>query len=513
MPAKPAIVIDAKTILGPVNRKVFGQVVRGADRKDVFTDTHDQYITNQSEGMWDPEHRRPSTNAIAFLKGVNPTILRYPDGLNTQGHDWKKTVGPISERPNFQFGLDEYMQVCKAAGAQAQIVVTEYIGTTQDLADMVEYLNMPATAKYPWAQKRVQWGHVEPYGVKYFELGNESWVKKLKGRGAERHNEYTYAKYAKDAIVAMKKVDPTIQIGVVLMNYPVLASHPWNKQVLGAVGDLMDFGITHTYCVGYKGNDMDVDEDRILSAVLPASEQLEYWLRELRHRIYKETGRNIPLAITEFNGMFVQNKPKQYIHSYAPAFFNAEYLRILLKPENNIILANFWQFFNSYFGMVQGKTDESLLAMPAYPLFRLWADHFGDLLIKVDVRGEPRVPYQGFGHTAPAKGDRYQPAAAVEGGDLLSQGIPNLNVMPLKWNGKIKKQGPRSLTIQLDQVTKIRYPNLFKVQLPKVLRPTQGAVQYQISFEMRFVSDTNQPAKVSLGLGISDGRGWTKQIH
>ncbi|MBL4700572.1 MAG: hypothetical protein JKX85_04865, partial [Phycisphaeraceae bacterium] len=165
------LVVDVNNQLGPVNTKVLGQVVRGADRKDVFGSKHDAFICNGAEGLWDPTTRQPKPNALALLRGIRPAVLRYPGGLITQGHDWKKAIGPVSTRPNFQFGLNEYMTICQAVGAEPQIVLSEYLSSPQDCANMVEYLNMPATKQYPWAMKRKADGYEAPYGVKIFELG------------------------------------------------------------------------------------------------------------------------------------------------------------------------------------------------------------------------------------------------------------------------------------------------------------------------------------------------------
>ena len=66
------------------------------------------------------------------------------------------------------------------------------------------------------------------------------------------------------------------------------------------------------------------------------------------------------MAIPEYNGHFVQEKPVPYRQSLANALRNAEHLRIMMKPENRILMANFWQFANEYRGMVQGYTHHGV---------------------------------------------------------------------------------------------------------------------------------------------------------
>jgi alpha-L-arabinofuranosidase len=60
----------------------------------------------------------------------------------------------------------------------------------------------------------------------------------------------------------------------------------------------------------------------------------------------------------------------------------------MMKPENHILMANFWQFANEYWGMVQGNGPQGRRPVKQANFFpyQLYHEHFGDTLIKADVQ-------------------------------------------------------------------------------------------------------------------------------
>ena len=114
-------------------------------------------------------------------------------------------------------------------------------------ADWVEYCNAPNDGSNPnggtdWAEQRAADGSPEPFAVPYWEIGNEvfgSWETGNDPVGS------TYAKNFNTIADAMKAVDPTIAIGLVVD--PTNAT--WTRTVLSNPGttDRADFLIAHTY--------------------------------------------------------------------------------------------------------------------------------------------------------------------------------------------------------------------------------------------------------------------------
>ena len=498
------LVIDVSQQLGPVNTKILGQVVRGADRKDIFSNQHDAFICNEAEGLWDPATRQPKPNALALLKGIRPAVLRYPGGLITQGHDWEKTIGPVSTRPDFQFGLNEYMTICKAVGAEPQIVFSEYVSSVQDSANMVEYLNMPATKAYPWALKRKADGYAEPYGVKIFELGNETWIKKLVGRGTTPHSPQSYGPYYLAVQKAIKAVDPSVKLGLVLANYGYRRfDDPWNLEMFDLVGKQADFVIVHAYAVSYRGNAQNHEEDRILNSCLAATEQIEDWLVNLNQLILQKTGRQIPIAMTEFNASFVGNS---YRFGYAAALHSADFVRVMLKPEHNIMLANYWHYLNGHFAMVQGMDDDKLVSHPAYPLMRLWAQHFAGQLVQTSVKQGPTIESKAFLRTAAARGNSRQASGPVSQDNLFVP-VPVKTNVNRKVRFELDSQGV--FTFELNGQGKPSYPLFAKINIPEDIRQRDVA-EYRVTCEMKYEPAEGSDLPSHIGLGVEDARGWDK---
>jgi hypothetical protein len=112
--------------------------------------------------------------------------------------------------------------------------------------------------------------HPEPYGVVYWEIGNEVFGNGYYGDNYEEdlHVAYeeeepfdrsnrrrnpalsgsVYGQGVAEFASAMKAVDPSIKIGAVLNSQPIDSWGPdWNASVLGGCGAVIDFGIVHYY--------------------------------------------------------------------------------------------------------------------------------------------------------------------------------------------------------------------------------------------------------------------------
>jgi alpha-N-arabinofuranosidase len=156
--------------------------------------------------------RADMVQALADLK---PGFMRFPGGCIVEGselavrYQWKKTIGPVAERPllinrwNYEFvhrpapdyyqsfglGFFEFFQLCEDIGAQplpilncgmacqfnsAELCPTDQLAPyIQDALDLVEFANGPATSE--WGARRAALGHPEPFHLKMMGIGNEQW--------------------------------------------------------------------------------------------------------------------------------------------------------------------------------------------------------------------------------------------------------------------------------------------------------------------------------------------------
>jgi alpha-N-arabinofuranosidase len=193
--------------------------------------------------------------AVAQLR---PPVIRWPGGCFASPYRWKDAIGPQHKRrphPRMMwddkevnsFGTDEFIAMCRRVGAEPVIVVN--IGTPawnrevmdndflQEALDWIEYCNGPADSK--WGKVRAANGHPEPYGVKYWEIDNETWHE-----GVE-----SYAKSVNRFASAMRQTDPMIKLaacgsagygdeGIGL---------EWNRILLGQCAEQLEYLSIHHY--------------------------------------------------------------------------------------------------------------------------------------------------------------------------------------------------------------------------------------------------------------------------
>ena len=489
--AEPAVItVNAADPLGPVNRLVFGDNVEAGDSKHVFGDETNPLPLHTGTGFWDDQALRPDPYVVGCMKEIGLSILRYPGGSLANTYDWHKAVGPLATRGDWHFGIDEYVDTCRAIGAEPQFIVSDYTGTPQDAAGLVEYLNAPAVPGRVWAMLRAKGGHVQPYHVRWFELGNET----DNGGGYPRRtfSAEQYAAYAGATMRAMRSVDPSVKIGIIAATGK-LVSDPWNADVFRRVGRSADFVVVHLYAVG---QDTTSPEDLVMRGCMASADQYEAAFRAYHALIRKAVGHDLPLALTEYNGGFdVPNPP--YRFSLGAALFSADLIRVLLKPSSGILLANYWQAVNGYWGMLRGD-GSSWTTMPAYPLRKLWGQHFGKTLLGSSVQG-PTADFEGVQLAKPAHGARYKPSAKLAGSVL---NVARLDPSVLSAFGAHVEGNV--LVCDLKAVASNQYPLFATIPVPPAMRGRGEA--FEMSYDIRVTRTGAGQGSVSLGL--ADGRGW-----
>lgn len=480
--AQAVITVNPEKIIGEVNPLIFGNGIEAAR----IPGWKENQTIETGRGLWNPQANAPLKSGVEISKELGIKMLRYPGGGFVQGFNWKEASGTLAERPDkkWTFGVDEFLAFCKDIGAEPLMQVSYFTGTPEDAADLVKYLNWPASSKDPWVQKRIRAGHPEPYGVKYFEYGNETDM-----RGA---SPYDYAKKFNETVKVMKAADPNIKISAHFASLSLVPNHPWNRTVIEKTRDTADFYVIHFYNSG-NGPDNDIS----LRSCMAAGEQIETCLHEYSNIIKQIAGKTIPLAITEYNVSDIPNgEGKAHRFSLAAGLFNADMMRIFLKPENNVGFANYWQYLHGYWGIVSGprtaddKKDWKRLA-PFYCL-RLWSEHFGDKLVDVSVDG-PTLKFEG--------------ARQVESAGIQKKkyetSVP-FTLTPAVGNGyKITPTGKDSLVVELDNLPASTNPGFGFA----AVKPYKT---YFFSCEAKNDQSGDTLKNINLGIGMLDSRGWGK---
>lgn len=393
-----SITFSPDRVVGTVNPLIYGNNMMGYDLTHTGKGTNFVGYSNYGAGIWDPGARKSVERVIKLAKGAGITIARFPGGSGSLFYNWKNSIGPPERRPKFLYGLDEFLKTCEEIGCEVVYTLPYVTGSSEDAADLVEYLNAPNDNSNPrggkdWAAVRAENGHPEPYNVRYFELGNEVnfGAPAIKIPGVD---PVTYAKDYREYKQKMKLIDSSIMLGAVTVNSGWSKGlSPWNDELFKVAGDSIDFLIDHTYASSYAVNSEIINPNIIFSTVLKHLEEIEISYRKLATHFEKVTGRkHIPIAVTEYNAGFDQEKPVPFRHSLGASLINAGLLQIYLNPANNILMANYWQFVNSYWGMI--KNDEFMegtgtyIERPNYYVFKMFHTYFGDELIDVNITGK-----------------------------------------------------------------------------------------------------------------------------
>ncbi|HEY4077969.1 MAG TPA: hypothetical protein VGM26_13650 [Rhizomicrobium sp.] len=154
-------------------------------------------------------------DTIALMKQMNCGFLRLPGGNWISDHDWQDAIGDPDKRPPVyddcwaalqpnDVGMDELMTLCRLVGAEPYVTVNGGFGEARSAGYAVEYCNGAVTT--PMGGLRAANGHSEPYGVKYWNIGNEPYGFWQWGHMVVTQYSYKHNRFAK----AMRKADPSI---------------------------------------------------------------------------------------------------------------------------------------------------------------------------------------------------------------------------------------------------------------------------------------------------------------
>lgn len=254
----------------------------------------------------------------AYDSGI--TILRFPAG------SW----GDHNNVKSYQ--IDQFMDFFKKMGATAMFNVRLLNGTPEQAAEMVRYVNIE-----------------KKYNVQYWGIGNEPtlYESELKIRG-ESYDVDRFNQEWRAFAEAMKKVDPTIKLvgpeshqlsydySGVSTNYSE-ANEKWFIEFLKVNGDLVDIVSFHRYPFPRSS----VSGPPTIEELHQNSKEWDKIIIHARELTQTYTGRDLPLAITEFNSAYDKSVGGDATpDSHYNALWMADVLGRMIK--NGVFMANEW---------------------------------------------------------------------------------------------------------------------------------------------------------------------------
>lgn len=177
------ISVDPKNVIRDIDESLFGINHR---------------YSNYGYGTVNPDGTVKEDFA-ALYKKAGFGSLRYPGGTISNNYVWTESIGDLDpETPEIErtpqihgfynnpgqagfvpaFGLLEVAEFAEKMNSEIIMVYGIGRGDAADAADMVEFLNAERGTNpnggVAWADRRAELGHPEPFGIRYFEIGNEN---------------------------------------------------------------------------------------------------------------------------------------------------------------------------------------------------------------------------------------------------------------------------------------------------------------------------------------------------
>jgi len=289
--------------------------------------------------VWDGHLRDAAVPAL--LRGVGVALLRYPGGAVADAYHWETNLFTPGDGGDAlpTNGFDNFMTgVVRQSGARALITVnygSNAAGTgggdPAEAAGWVRYANV-----------------TKGYGVTYWEIGNEVYGNGYYGVRWEtdmhpNHSPAAYARNALTYIATMKRVDPSIQVGLDVMtpgdwmDRARVGDENWNRTVLSIAGPAADFVSVHWY-PQQPGAETD-------AGLLASPSRIPAMVARLRALIARYCGARasrIGIMVTESNS--VTNTPgKQTTGVVNGLFLLRDYLAWLQAGARNV---TWWNLHN-----------------------------------------------------------------------------------------------------------------------------------------------------------------------
>lgn len=343
------------------------------------------------EGIWVGEDSPiPNTGGIrndvvSALRKIHPAVVRWPGGNFADDYHWQDGIGERASRPRRvniwwdseepnHFGTHEFIRFCRLIGAEPYLCGNVGSSYPRELRDWVEYCNYNGDSTL--ARQRAANGSQEPFGVRYWGVGNENWA----AGGAFEAEDYAieykrFATYLRD-----------FGTPLYLVACGAYGTEPsWTRRFFEkmshtpfhSVPRLHGFGV-HYYC-GTAGTATDYTEQQwyqLLAAGLKVEDVVTI------HRAAMDSydpQRRIGLAIDEWGTWHPVEEGRNKAHLWQQntmrdALVAALTLDIFNRHADKVVMANIAQTINVLQALV--LTDgPRMLTTPTYHVYDLYQGH------------------------------------------------------------------------------------------------------------------------------------------
>lgn len=332
-------------------------------------------------------------DVVNALKDMGIPVLRWPGGCFADEYHWKDGIGEKSKRKKMinthwggvvednSFGTHEFFELCRQLGCDAYINGNVGSGTVEEMNEWVEYMTFDGVS--PMAELRAENGHKEPWKIKYFGVGNESW-----GCGGNMDPEY-YGDLFKRYNTYVRDYDSNYHINRIACG-PNGNNYHWTKQVMDKVKYHANGLALHYYTVptgnwDHKGSATEFDEAEYDSTISKAYEMELLVSNHIKMMDSVKPDHKVKLVIDEWGTWFDvepgTNPGFLYQQStMRDAVVAGLTLNIFNKHADRIMMANIAQTVNVLQAVILTDGDKMVLT-PTYHIFKMYKDHQENTLV------------------------------------------------------------------------------------------------------------------------------------
>ena len=347
------------------------------------------------------------TDIVEALKALKVPNLRWPGGCFADAYHWKDGIGPKDKRPtmvnhwwgngveNNGFGTHEFLDLCEAIGAEPYLAGNVGSGTVAELMDWVQYVNLPAGVG-PMGTLRVQNGRKEPWNVRLWGVGNESW-----GCGGNMKPEF-YANLYKQYATFMADWNNTAKVYRVASGSNG-ADYNWTEVMMRDVSpNLMEGLSLHHYSVinwSAKGSATQFTEAEYFKTMQECWKMDEIVSKHSAVMDKYDPQKKVALVVDEWGGWYEVEPGTNSAYLYQQntmrdAMIAGTTLNIFNNHADRVRIANLAQTVNVLQAVIL-TNKEKMIKIPIYHVMEMYYVHQDASLLPVKVSvGQYSVDYQ-----------------------------------------------------------------------------------------------------------------------
>lgn len=356
------------------------------------------------DGIWvGPDSKVPNIDGfrlgiIEAMKHIKAPVIRYPGGCFAETYNWRDGIGPVEQRPvttNWWYNHDsrleanrvgtaEFMKFCNLIGAEPYMAANITSTTALEVRNWVDYCNMPADST-SLAQLRGQHGNTEPFGIRYWGIGNENWG----GGGNMIPEDYAgeYRRYA-TAVNSLPGSKYLVACG------PNGNDTDWTQRFFRKISDripnpsrILQGYSAHFYC-GSAGTVLGFDKDEWYQLLSQASGMEPLITQQRAIMDSYDPKRRIGLIIDEWgcwhpdgSGPSAGKNLFEQQVTMRDAIVSAITLNIFNNHSDKVVMGNVAQLVNNLHALFLSSED-NLIQTPNYHVFDMFKGHQGNTAVR-----------------------------------------------------------------------------------------------------------------------------------